>query len=74
MLGPSRRYWKGEMCLQDNSLLPHMMCTITADVDATLADQDLTLHEMRAIIRMIDIRASGSRRNWRLYPVSAFQV
>jgi hypothetical protein len=74
MLGTGRLYWKCEISRQARSPLPHLMCTITADVDATLADQDLTLHEMRAIIRMIAIRARGPRRNWRIYPVSAFKV
>ncbi|KAJ6084290.1 hypothetical protein N7486_011090 [Penicillium sp. IBT 16267x] len=60
--------WKHELFLEDRdktSPLPHASCFIIAAVDATLADQDLTLHEMRAIM----IRSRGSRRKWPIYPI-----
>lgn len=66
--------WKSEMFQEDHnetSPLPHAICTIVASVDATVADQDLTLHEMRAIMRMIAIRARGSFRKHPICPVSA---
>jgi hypothetical protein len=71
------RHWKAELFVEDHnktSPLPHALCTIIAAVDATSADQGLTLHEMRAIMRMIAIRACGSRRNWPIYPVSAYII
>ncbi|KAJ5140868.1 hypothetical protein N7448_004276 [Penicillium atrosanguineum] len=63
--------WKSALFLEahdETSPLPYAICTISADVDATLADQDLTLHEMRAIMRMILIRARGPRRKYPIYP------
>lgn len=66
--------WKHELFLEDRdqtSPLPHASCFITAAVDATLADQDLTIHEMRAIMRLLLIRSHGPRRKWPIYPVSA---
>ncbi|KAJ5310780.1 uncharacterized protein N7443_003241 [Penicillium atrosanguineum] len=63
--------WKSALFLEahdETSPLPHAICTISADVDATLADQNLTLHEMRAIMRMILIRARGPRRKNPIYP------
>jgi len=69
--------WKSELFVQDHdktSPLPHAICTTIADVDATLADQNLTLHEMRAIMRMIVCRAHGARRKWPIYPVSAYII
>ncbi|KAJ5667887.1 uncharacterized protein N7477_006457 [Penicillium maclennaniae] len=63
--------WKSALFLEahdETSPLPHAICTISADVDATLADQNLTLHEMRAIMRMIIIRARGPRRKYPIYP------
>lgn len=65
--------WKSELFVEDSdriSPLPHAICTMLAEVDGTLADQSLTLYEMRAIMRMIAIRVRSSRRNWHIYPVS----
>lgn len=69
--------WKSEIFAQDHhktSPLPHAICTIVANVDATLADQNLTLHEMRVIMRMIVIRARGPRRKYPIYPVSTYII
>lgn len=52
--------------------LPHAFCTIEARVDGTLSDQNITIHEMRAIMRMIKIRPRGSRRQHSIYPVSVY--
>lgn len=41
------------------------------EVDGTVADQSLTLHKMKVIMRMIAIRIRSSGRNWHIYPVSA---
>lgn len=74
MFETGRLLWKSEIFQQDDnktSPLPHAICTILAEVDGTLADQDLTIHEMRAIMRMIVRRTRGSRRKWPVYPVSA---
>ncbi|KAJ6115766.1 polyketide synthase [Penicillium sp. IBT 18751x] len=63
--------WKSPLFLEaldGISPLPYAICIISADVDATLADQNLTLHEMRAIMRMIYSRARGPRRNCPIYP------
>ncbi|KAJ5118077.1 hypothetical protein N7526_011100 [Penicillium atrosanguineum] len=63
--------WKSALFLEahdETSPLPYAICTISADVDATLADQNLTLHEMRAIMRMILIRARGPRQKYPIYP------
>jgi hypothetical protein len=51
-----------------------MICTIIAPVDATLADQNLTLHEVRAIMQMIGLRTRGPRRKYPIYPVSAYMI
>ena len=74
MFETGRLDWKAEIFRQDHeetSPLPHAICSILAEVDGTLADQDLTIHEMRAIMRMIMRRTRGSRRKWPVYPVSA---
>lgn len=67
--------WKSEVYQEDHhttSPLPHSIFTIIADVDATLADHHLTLHELRAILRMVIIRTSWRSRGYAVCPVSTY--
>lgn len=71
-------YWQHEYFHKGHDRVSppqHAICTIRADVDGTISDQDLTLHEMRAISRMI---ASGSRvshrRKYPICPVSCHTI
>lgn len=69
--------WKSETFQQDHnetSPLPHTIYTIVANVDATLADQDLTLHEIRAIMGMVAIRTRGLCGKYAIFPVSAYII
>jgi hypothetical protein len=67
--------WQCEYFVEDInrvSPLPHAICTIRADVDGTISDQNLTLHEMRAISRMIAEGSRGyHRRKYPTWPVSS---